>query len=418
MRYTDGMSKPKSSVVAVLDIGSSKVVCLIAKVDDQGKARIAGIGHQLSQGIKAGAIADVGQAEQSIVAAVHAAEQMAGETIERVVANVSCGAPSSLRVHVEVPLPGGAVTVRDLRKVIDQGRSGFRQEDRHVIDVIPVNYTLDQESGIIDPRGMFGSRLSANLHVVTVGATALRNLAASVARCHLEPVGFVESSYAAGQACLADDEKELGACIIDMGGGVTKFSVFFEGRCVYTDSVPVGGIHVTSDIAKGLSTSIAAAERIKTLHGSVISSIADSRDLIDVPRMTGDDSDENENQSVPRLALIGIVRPRMEEIFEMVRGKLESSGFDKVAGKRLVLTGGASQLLGLRDFASQMLSKQARLARPKTFEGLAESTSGPAFATVVGLLEGALAGRRGGAVSAAPAGGLFKKALVWVKENF
>jgi cell division protein FtsA len=201
----------------------------------------------------------------------------------------------------------------------------------------------------------------------------------------LSVAGFVVSPYAAGLATLVEDEMDLGVTLVDMGGGTTTIALFFGGNVIYTDLIPVGGIHVTNDIARGLSTPVAQAERLKTLYGHAMAAAAAEREMIDVPRV-GEDQQENESQQVPRSILFGIIQPRLEETFELVRSRLETSGLAQVVGRRVVLTGGASQLPGLRDLAALVLDKQVRIGRPNRALGLAEATSGPAFATCAGLL--------------------------------
>lgn len=386
------MGKNKAGLIAVVDVGSSKVVCFIARVQPSGEIRVIGIGHQLAQGLRGGAISDLKQAERSIVAAVHSAEQMAGETIERVVLNVTCGHPTSSRVKVELPVSGGQIGDKEMRRVIEQGRTAIHENGRVIVNIEPLTFALDDESGIRDPRGLYGSRLRANLHVVTASSAPLRNLAACLSHCHLEVGDYAESAYAAGLACLSEDERELGVCVIDMGGGVTKYAVFNDGKYVYTGAVPVGGMHVTNDIARGLSTSTANAERIKTLYGSAIATSSDAREMIDVPQLGEEDLDEP--NLIPRSMLVGVIRPRLEEIFEMIRSELETSGFDRVAGKRAVITGGASQLMGMRELAAQVLGKQVRHAAPMMIEGMADSTANASFSTAVGLLQYAAQARK------------------------
>jgi cell division protein FtsA len=226
------------------------------------------------------------------------------------------------------------------------------------------------------------------MHVVTAAAGAVRNLTSCVARCHLDIRAMVVSPYAAGLAALVDDERDLGVTVIDMGGGTTTVAVFFDGNVVFTDSVPIGGGHVTNDIARGLSTPLVHAERMKTLYGNCIPSPADERDVINVPKVGEDDGGQIE--AVPKSILVGVIQPRLEETFELVRARLENSGFDKIAGRRVVLTGGASQLGGVRELAGLVLDKQIRMGRPIRVGGLAEATAGPAFATGAGLIAYAL----------------------------
>jgi cell division protein FtsA len=258
------------------------------------------------------------------------------------------------------------------------------------------------------------------MHVVTAAAGAVKNLTTCVARCHLEPRAIVVSPYAAGLASLVDDEMDLGVTVIDMGAGTTSLAVFFDGHVVYTDSVPIGGGHVTNDIARGLSTPLAQAERIKTLYGNCIATPADEREIIHVPQV-GEEETGISNQ-IPRSILIGIVQPRLEETFELVRSRLESSGFDKIAGRRVVLTGGASQLSGVRELAALVLDKQVRMGRPIRVHGLADATGGPAFATGAGLLTFALEGEsqqpRSARGSEAQSSGFLGRIGSWLKENF
>jgi cell division protein FtsA len=375
----------KPGIIAVLDIGDTKVVCFIAQVDHEGKLRIIGIGHQVAKGLRGGVITDMGEVEASIVAAVHAAEQMAGETIEDVMVNLSGASLTSRSISVEMEVAGEGVTERDMADLIQEGSLSVASEKLEIIHCLPISFFLDDNRGIRDPRGLYGKRLGAEIHLVLAPASLLRNLAHCVGRCHLNITRYVVAPYASGLACLQPDEMELGVTVIDMGGGVTSIAVFVGGKLVYVDAVPIGGMHVTNDIAKGLSTSLGHAERIKTLHGSAVVANTDAQMMIEVPQLGEEDG--SEGNYIPRSMLVSIVRPRMEEIFEMVRSKLESASIDKAAGRRVVLTGGASQLLGVRDLAIQMLGKQVRVGRPRDVAGLAEAVSGAAFSTAIGMLQ-------------------------------
>ena len=312
---------PRNGLIAALDIGTSKMCCFIARVAEDGRPSIAGIGHQISRGVRNGAIIDMEQAELALRTTVHAAEQMAGDTIQEVVINLSGGYPASQTVGVEVPISGREVADHDLHRVLMQGAQVHGPVDRRLIHSIPVSYSIDGSKGIRDPRGMFAEKLGVDMHVVTAAAGAVKNLTTCVARCHLEPRAIVVSPYAAGLASLVDDEMDLGVTVIDMGAGTTSLAVFFDGHVVYTDSVPIGGGHVTNDIARGLSTPLAHAERIKTLYGNCIATPADEREIIHVPQV-GEEETGISNQ-IPRSILIGIVQPRLEETFELVRSRLE-----------------------------------------------------------------------------------------------
>jgi len=388
---------PRNGLLAALDVGTSKVACFIAQVGDDGRAHAIGIGHQLSRGVRCGAIVDMEAAEAAIRAAVHAAEEMAGETVGEAVVNLSGGYPASHTLGVEIALAGHEIGDGDVARALAQGHQLNGHGERHLIHSIPIGYTLDGDRGIRDPRGMYGERLGVHMHVVTAAASAVRNLTTCVARCHLDIQEFVVSPYAAGLATLVEDETELGVTVIDMGGGTTSLAVFAEANLVFTDGIAIGGAHVTNDIARGLSTPLAHAERMKTLYGNCIASTADERETISVPQVGEEET--GQSNAIAKSILVGIIQPRLEETFELVRARLEASGCDKIAGRRVVLTGGASQLGGVRELAQLMLNKQVRAGRPLRLGGLADATAGPAFATAAGLIAYAL--QAGGPVPAA-----------------
>ncbi len=376
---------PPTGLVAALDVGTTKVCCLIAKIGSGGSITVTGIGHHLSRGIKAGAVVDMDATEDSIRAAVHAAEKMSGEKdLDAAFVNLSAGHQHSQTIGVEVAVTGTKVTDSDVHRAIEQAMIRTDVAGREVIHAIPLQYSIDGATGISEPRGMFGSKLGVHLHVVTADASQVRNLAICVGRGHLEVRGPVSSGYASALATLVDDERALGATVIDMGGGVTNIAVFSEGGPVLIDSVTLGGQHVTNDIARGLGTSMQHAERLKTLYGSAVENPGDDRELIDVP-LIGEVARSGGNP-VPRAELGRIVRPRIEELFEHVRERLNASGCDEVAGRRVVLTGGASLLDGVGDVAARILEKQIRPGRPLGVDGMAESMAGPAFATAAGML--------------------------------
>lgn len=420
-----GIGRTRNGLVAGLDVGCSKVCCFIAKADEGRNPQIVGIGQQASRGIKSGAVVDMGAVEAAIGSAVHAAEQMAGETIDRVVVNLSGGHPASTSIGVEVAINGHEVGDSDLRRAFEHGQlnenqSGRDENNRQLIHSIPVAYKIDGSRGIRDPRGMHGEQLGVDIHIVTAASGAVRNLTTCIRRCHLEVAGFVVSPFASGLAALVEDEMELGVTVIDMGGGTTTIAVFYEGNVIFTDVVPIGGNHVTNDIARGLSTTVSHAERMKTLYGHAMAAAADEREMIDVPQV-GDDR-EGQSQQVPRSLLVGIIRPRLEETFEMVRSHMEMSGFDKIAGRRVVLTGGACQLPGVPELAAITLDKQVRIGRPAHVTGLAEATGGPAYTACAGLLSYAtsmeMAAPPKAQVATGDPNGLMGRFGHWFREHF
>lgn len=383
----------KGGIIGAIDIGSTKIACLILKpvVTREGaepRFKVLGFGQQASRGVRAGNVVDINAAEVSIRAAVEQAEHMAGVLLKDVHVALSCGAARSQVIGVEVPSTGGEVSAADLSRAIAIGRARFPSSDREVLHCMPSSFSVDGARGIRNPVGMLGDTLGVSLHAVSVAQGPLRNVEACVGRSHLDIAGKAVSPYAAGLATLVADEIELGATIIDMGGGTTSIAVFKDGGLVHAEVLPIGGNHVTSDIARGLSTSLSQAERLKTLFGSTLSGPNDARELIAVQQIGEDDGDDD--GSVPRSILTGIIQPRIEETLEMVRDRLMEAGLSSIAARRVVLTGGASQLNGIREIASRIVSKQVRLGKPAFLVDAPETVTGAAFSACAGLASWAL----------------------------
>jgi cell division protein FtsA len=414
------LAKPKSGVFAALDVGSTKVSCFIAHVGGDGGIRVAGASHHAAEGVRSGVIVDMEAAQASIMTAVTAAEQLAGERIREVFVNVNGARLASRTCGAKISITGREVEEADLRKVLNHGYAFREPDERALIHCIPVGYSIDGSRGIRDPRGMYGDELAVNMHLVSASTGSLRNLATCVERCHLDIEAMVAGPYAASLACLVEDEMDLGVTLVDMGGGTTTIAICYDGNVIYTESVPIGGAHVTRDIASGLSTSRPHAERMKTLYGACVASPTDDHELIDVP-LIGEENAGHPNH-VPRSMLVGIIAPRLEETLEAVRKKLDESGIAAQAGRRLVRTGGASQLHGARELAALILGKQVRMGRPLRIAGLADSTSGPGFAVAAGLL--AYAVRKHGSdeerALKLPEGPITRVARIgsWLRENF
>ena len=381
------------SVIAALDVGSSKICCVIGKVDAVRKKlslkdtdiKVLGVGHQASRGIRNGVLINLEEAERAIRLAVDAAERMAGQTIGEVYVNVSGGRPQCGVSKACVQIGGDVVTAQHLHQVTALAMQSIDAGKRVVLHATPVQYDLDDAKGVRAPEGMFGEELSVRLNAVTVEPGALRNLATAIEACHLSVAGFVMAPYAAGQAALVDDEMDLGVTFVDVGGATTSISVFCEGNLLFADVLPVGGNHITSDIARGLSTNIAHAERLKTMSGSVLPALGQDIARIAVPMLgeTGSDT----VQQMPRAVLNDIIRPRVEEIFELVRDRLEASPAGKRYGRRVVLSGGSSQLTGIRETAGHVLKRHVRLARPHGLSAMPDMMRTPAFCVAAGLLK-------------------------------
>jgi cell division protein FtsA len=385
-------------VIAILDVGTSKIACLILRFDrmdpvDEGDGvgpmagqsnfRVIGAHATRSRGVRFGEIAMMNETERAIRTAVQAAQKMANVRVDHVIACFSGGEPRSYGLAGEWDLQDSVVTERDVARVLAACEMPQIGEGREVLHAQPVNFALDHRSGMGDPRGQIGNRLACDMHLLSVDGSVIANLLYAIKRCDLELAGIASSAYVAAIAALVEDEQELGAACIDMGGGSTGLSIFIKKHMIYADAVRIGGDHVTSDISKGLQVPVQVAERIKTRHGGVHATGMDDREMIEI---VGDSGDwEKDRRAVSRTELIGIMRPRVEELLEDVRARLDAAGFEHLPSQQIVLTGGASQIPGLDMLAARVLGQRVRLGRPLRVQGLPLAASGAAFAGAVGL---------------------------------
>ncbi|RUS59953.1 cell division protein FtsA [Pseudorhodobacter sp. E13] len=385
-------------VIAILDIGSSKVGCLILRFDDtdnlremegigsmagQSSFRVIGAATTRSRGVRFGEIAVMNETERAIRTAVQSAQKMANVRVDHVIACFSGAEPRSYGLAGEWDLQDSVVTEQDVARVLAACEVPDVGEGREVLHAQPVNFALDHRSGLGDPRGQIGNRLSCDMHLLTVDAAVVQNLIYCLKRCDLELAGMASSAYVSGISSLVEDEQELGAACIDMGGGATGISVFMKKHMIYADSVRMGGDHVTSDISKGLQVPLTTAERIKTKFGGVHATGMDDREMIEIGGDSGDW--EKDRRQVSRTEVIGIMRPRVEEILEEARARLDAAGFDHLPSQQIVLTGGGSQIPGLDGLAARILGQRVRLGRPLRVQGLPQAATGPAFSSAVGL---------------------------------
>ncbi|MEN0001247.1 MAG: cell division protein FtsA [Pseudomonadota bacterium] len=384
----------KSATLTILDIGSAKTVCIIARMMPGEPGRylngrthlpeVIGLGHTRSLGMKSGMLVDLEAAERSIRVAVEHAERMAGLTVDSMIINVSAGRPKSTACTASIALDKHPIEAQDVQRVMREAVARGHGVDRHTLHLLPIDHTLDGVRGITDPRGMVGEELTLNMHQLTVDAAPVRNIELAINRAHLSVETIVSTPYASGLATLVNDELELGCAVVDMGAGTTSLAIFNEGRFVHADYMPIGGHHVTLDLARGLSCGIDEAERLKTMHGSVVPTSMDETDTIQLAGIGH--GDVAGGQQVARSLVNRIIAARVEETLEMLRDQINSSGCSSIVGKRVVLTGGASQLTGLADMARRVLGRNVRIGRPLGVKGLPTSTKGPAFSSAVGLL--------------------------------
>lgn len=385
-------------VVAILDVGSSKISCLVLRFDGTGRLsddnsigsmagqtgfRVIGAATTRSRGVQFGEINAMQETERAIRTALQAAQKMAEIRVDHVIACFSGANPRSYGLDAQIELETQMVNEAEVARVLSACDVPEYGEGREVLHAQPVNFALDHRSGLSDPRGQLGQSLAVDMHMLTVDGAAIQNLIHCIKRCDLELAGIASSAYVSGISSLVEDEQELGAACIDMGGGSTSISIFLKKHMIYADSVRMGGDHVTSDISMGLGVPMANAERIKTFCGGVHATGADDRDMIDIGGDTGDW--EHDRRTVSRAELIGIMRPRVEEILEEVRARLDAAGFDHLPSQQIVLTGGGSQIMGLDGLASRILGQRVRLGRPLRVHGLPQSATGPGFSSAVGL---------------------------------
>ena len=370
----------------VLDIGTAKLCCMIARPRQGRGIELLGRGYQLAEGLKAGEIVDAEAAEASVLATLHEAEQQAGEVLRELVVSMSGGRPQSSYVRVALPLQGRAVSEPDLALLLDRARRAVGTPEREVIHAMPLEMTIDDGRPLRDPCGMTGQKLEVVAHLVTVAGPVLRNILACLERCHIEARGVVCSSYAGGFACLAEDEIERGCLVLDLGGGTTGIAHFAGGGLVLLDQVPYGGDHVTGDLAYGLSTSRSHAERIKNLYGSVQFRSCDDSTRIEVP-LVGDQGDVPLGE-VPRTRVTEIVLARIEEIMRMVQHRLREH--DELLAARpprsVVLSGGGCQIEGIEELAQDMFGLPARRGLPASLLGAGEGDRSPCCAAATGTL--------------------------------
>jgi cell division protein FtsA len=421
----------RSATLAALDVGTSKIACLIARVTPASQAapgdwrthriRVLGIGHQRSLGVKNGLVVDMDEAERAIRQTVDAAERMAGVQIDQVIITASGGRLASEHFTAKRAIGGREVAAADIHRVLEASAAHHLHRGRIAVHSLPTGFSLDGVGGIREPKDMIGEELGVDLHVATCDQAAARNLLLAVERGHLGVAGVAAAPYVAGLSALEPDEAEMGVIVVDMGAGTTSLAVFSHGEMTHLDAVTLGGNHVTMDIARGLDARLADAERLKTFHGSAISSTSDERETVSFVHV-GEHG--HHKAHAPKSHLVRIIRPRVEETFEFLRDRLARAGFQSSPSRRIVLTGGASQLTGAAESARRILGGQVRVGRPIGVEGLPDPARSPAFAAAAGLLVYPQVAAREyfephrGERTATGTDGYMRRVGRWLKESF
>lgn len=373
----------KEDLITGLDLGTTKISAIIAEVNEKSEINVVGVGTTPSYGLRRGVVVNLDKTVQGIRQAVGEAELMAGVKVNNVVVGIAGDHIKSFnsRGVIAVSRTEEGISNEDIKRVIEQAKAVTIPMDRKIIHVLPQDYTVDDQTGIKEPVGMAGVRLEAEVHVVTAAITAIQNIVKSIERANLAIRDIVLQPYASSFAVLDEEEKELGVCLLDVGGGTTDFSIFFEGSIRHTSVVGLGGVNITNDIAIGLRTPRAQAEEIKKRHGAALSSIVDTNETMEVPGVGG-----RKKREVSRQILASIIEPRIEEVFSLVEREIKRSGFDDRLTAGIVLTGGTVKMEGIEQLAERIFDLPVKVGVPKGIVGLTDAVSDPVHAAGVGLI--------------------------------
>ncbi|MDG2272416.1 MAG: cell division protein FtsA [Halioglobus sp.] len=412
-----GSVQDKKLIVG-LDIGTSKVVAIVGEIGLDGEIEIVGIGSSPSKGMKKGVVVNIESTVQSIQRAVEEAELMAGCQIHSVYVGIAGSHVRSLNSHGIVAIKDKEVYRADLERVIDAAQAVAIPADQKILHILPQEYVIDYQEGIKEPLGMSGVRLEAKVHLVTCAVNAAQNIEKCIRRCGLEVEEIILEQLASSYSVLTDDERELGVCLVDIGGGTTDIAIFTEGSIRHTGVIPIAGDQVTNDIAMALRTPTQHAEEIKIKYACALTQLAGPDDTIKVPSV-GD----RPPRDLSRQSLAEVVEPRYDELFTLVQADLRRSGFEDMVPAGVVLTGGTSKMEGVMELAEEIFHMPVRVGYPQTVRGLNDIVRNPIYATSVGLLQYGMAHRNdGGAGSSAKSnsGGesIWSRAKVWLQNNF
>ena len=403
-------------MIVGLDIGTSKVVAIVGEIGADGQIEIVGIGSNPSKGMKKGVVVNIESTVQSIQRAVEEAELMAGCQIHSVFVGIAGSHIRSLNSHGIVAIRDREVYALDLERVIDAAQAVAIPADQKVLHILPQEYVIDNQEGIKEPMGMSGVRLEAKVHLVTCAVNAAQNIDKCVRRCGLEVEEIILEQLASSYSVLTDDERELGVCLVDIGGGTTDIAIFTEGSIRHTGVIPIAGDQVTNDIAMALRTPTQHAEEIKIKYACALTQLAGADETIKVPSV-GD----RPPRDLSRQSLAEVVEPRYDELFTLVQAELRRSGFEDMVPAGIVLTGGTSKMEGVMELAEEIFHMPVRVGYPQSVQGLTDIVRNPIYATGVGLLQYGLqhADDIGTGSRGTPSGeSWFERAKSWVQSNF
>ena len=384
------------NMIVGMDIGTSKVVAIVGRINEDGGLHIIGMGSHPSRGLKKGTVVNIEWTVESIQRAVEEAELMAGCTIRSVYAGIAGSHIRSMNSHGIVGIREKEVTQSDIERVIHAAQAVAIPADQKVLHILPQEYIVDSQDGVKEPLGMSGVRLEAKVHLITGAINAMQNIEKCINRCGLETEGIILEQLASSYAVLTEDEKELGVCLVDIGGGTTDIAVFTGGAIRHTGVIPIAGDQVTNDIAMALRTPTHHAEEIKIKYACALTQLAQGDETIKVPSVA-----DRPSRELSRESLVKVVEPRYEELFKLVQAEVRRSGFENMLAAGVVLTGGTSKMEGVVELAEEVFHAPVRIGMPHTVKGLVDIVRNPVYSTGVGLLQYGLQHRRerGGARS-------------------
>ena len=375
------MAATPGQMIVGLDIGTSKVVAIVGEVREDGTLEVIGLGSHPSRGLKKGVVVNIESTVHSIQRAVEEAELMAGCQIDAVYAGIAGSHIRSLNSHGIVAIRDKEVTPADIERVLDAAQAMAIPADQKILHILPQEYVIDHQEGVKEPLGMSGVRLEAKVHLVTCAVNSAQNIEKCVRRCTLEVRDVILEQLASSYAVLTEDEKDLGVCLVDIGGGTTDVAIFTEGAIRHTANIPIAGDQVTNDIAMALRTPTPHAEELKIKYACALTQLAGAEETIQVPGV-GD----KPPRALSRQALAEVVEPRYDELFQLVQAELRRSGFEDLLAAGIVLTGGSSKIEGVVELAEEIFHKPVSLGMPRNVAGLADIVRNPIYATGVGLL--------------------------------
>ena len=408
--------KTDKNLILGLDIGTSKVVAIVGEITTEGEIEIIGLGSHPSKGLKKGVVVNIESTVQSIQRAVEEAELMAGCQINSVYAGIAGSHIKSINSHGIVAIKDREVSEMDLDRVIDAARAVAIPADQRILHILPQEFIIDAQEGVREPIGMSGVRLEAKVHLVTGAVGAAQNIIKCVRRCGLEVDDIILEQLASSYSVLTEDEKELGVCLVDIGGGTTDIAVFSEGAIKHTAVIPIAGDQVTNDIAVALRTPTQYADEIKIKYACALRQLANADETIEVPSV-GD----RPPRKLSRQTLAEVVEPRYDELLSLVQAELRKSGFEDIIAAGIVMTGGSSKMDGVVDLAEEIFHMPVRLGSPQYVSGLSDVVSNPIHATGVGLLLFGEQHRSGGTQYFSNEGGMkgtWERMKNWFQGNF